>query len=147
MDRALIALALLALVAALIAGGRLFVASRRRRVLARERELVRREREQFAVDGVVADSADRVLFFSTATCVQCHELQAPALERLRTKWPRPLVVERVDAIERDDLAKRYGVLTVPSTVVFAGGEPRAVNYGYATAETIARQLAGDAYTI
>ncbi len=61
--------------------------------------------------------------------------------------PSPLVIEHVDAIDRADLAKRYGILTVPSTVVFAGGEARGINYGFATAEQIARQLRGDGYSI
>lgn len=135
MERVILALALLGVVAAAIVVGRWIVELRKRRVLGR------------AASGARSESGDRILYFSTDACVQCREMQAPALERLRQVWPRPLVIERVDAIARADLAKQYGVLTVPSTVVFADGEPRGVNYGYATPERIARQLRGNVSTI
>ncbi len=135
MERLLLALALFAAIGVALAVGRVLVAARKRRVLVA------------ANANAPADGSDRVLFFSTRTCVQCREMQAPALERLRSAWPNPLVIEHIDAIDRADLAKLYGILTVPSTVVFAGGEARGVNYGFATAERIARQLRGDGYSI
>ncbi|HWO94541.1 MAG TPA: thioredoxin family protein [Dehalococcoidia bacterium] len=129
MERLALALALLALVSLALVVARRFVGAQRRAGL------------RAAHEDATPETGDRVLFFSTTTCVQCREQQAPELERLRATWRRPLVIEHVDAIEREDLARRYRILTVPSTVVFAGGEPRAVNYGYASAETIAEQLA------
>ena len=143
-ERLLIAIALVALIAAAIAVARLFVALRKRRVLERERSRGMPSPDTLATG---EPDGDRVLCFTTPDCVQCREQQAPALERLRAGWPRRLIVEYVDALERRDLAGRYGILTVPSTVVFADGEPKAVNYGYAPAEKIARQLAGDGYSI
>ena len=130
MDRLLLTLALLALFAAAVMAGRWWVHRRARRALA-------------AAVSVAGDGdVDRVLLFTTEDCVQCREMQRPALERLRERWPRPLIVEEIDAIAQRDLARQYGILTVPSTVVFAGGEPRGVNYGFAPAEKIARQLRG-----
>ena len=135
MDRLLLALLLLALFALAVMAGRWWVRQRARRVLA------------VAMSVAGEEDIDRVLLFTTEDCVQCREMQRPALERLRERWPRELIVEEIDAIERGDMARQYGVLTVPSTVVFAGGEPRGVNYGFAPAEKIARQLRGDSYTI
>ena len=135
MDRLLLTLALLALFAAVVMAGRWWVHWRARRAL------------DYAVSVAGDGDVDRVLLFTTEDCVQCREMQRPALERLRDRWPRPLIVEEIDAIAQRDLARQYGILTVPSTVVFAGGELRGVNYGFAPAEQIARQLRGDSYKI
>ncbi|MSQ61354.1 MAG: thioredoxin [Dehalococcoidia bacterium] len=135
MERILLALLLLAVFAAAVIAGRWWVRRRAGSALAA------------AVSVAGEEDVDRVLLFTTEDCVQCREMQRPALERLRERWPRPLIVEEIDAIARRDMARQYGVLTVPSTVVFAGGQPRGVNYGFVPAEKIARQLRGDSYTI
>lgn len=86
--------------------------------------------------------ANRILYFTTEQCVQCRELQEPALERLRSIWPSPLVIEKVNAIERRDLADRYKVMTVPTTAIFDNqGQLLEINYGYAPLEKLASQLA------
>lgn len=77
-----------------------------------------------------------VLYFTTPTCAVCRTHQEPALRRLEG-----IEVRKVDAIENPELAKRYHVYTVPTTVVLGSdGVPVAVNYGYAPAEKLRRQL-------
>ncbi|MGH7904240.1 MAG: hypothetical protein ACREPA_08970 [Candidatus Dormibacteraceae bacterium] len=79
-----------------------------------------------------------ILYFTGAGCTVCHTHQEPALARLPEAR-----VERVDAIERSDLAGRYRVYTLPTTIVMsAAGDPLHVNYGYATAAKLRRQLEG-----
>ena len=47
----------------------------------------------------------------------------------------------IDATERPDLAKVWGVMTVPTTFVLdAGGEARYVNNGVARAEKLLEQI-------
>lgn len=78
-----------------------------------------------------------VLYFSGPNCTICRTHQEPALSRLDG-----VSVEKVDAVERSDLAQQFHVYTVPTTVVIgADGKPQAVNYGYAPAEKLRRQLA------
>lgn len=77
-----------------------------------------------------------ILYFTTATCGVCKARQEPALRQLAG-----FRVEQVDAIERRDLADKYRVYTVPTTVVVgADGGTRHVNYGFAPAEKLRRQL-------
>lgn len=81
-----------------------------------------------------------VLAFTTPDCVPCKTVQRPALEALEQQFPGLVVVGEVDALASPDLARRFGILTVPSTVVIAAsGEVRAINHGTATAERLAEQ--------
>jgi len=79
--------------------------------------------------------------FTTPECTQCRLRQTPILEQLLSELDYPVVLHKVDALEREDLARQYGVLTVPTTVVLdATGRPRAINHGLATANRLRRQL-------
>jgi hypothetical protein len=83
----------------------------------------------------------RILAFSTAECTQCHTMQAPALERVRAARPGMVEVIDVDAIASPELADRYRVMTVPSTVLLdASGRAIAVNYGYADTRKLLQQV-------
>jgi thioredoxin-like negative regulator of GroEL len=83
----------------------------------------------------------RILAFSTVQCTQCHTLQAPALERVRAARLGMVEVVEIDAIASPELADRYRIMTVPSTVVLdARGRAVAVNYGYADTRTLLQQV-------
>lgn len=132
MDRVLVLLALAGLVGLLIVAGRAVVAGKRRRALASGPLTL----------PTSGGEAGRVhlLAFSTPQCRQCRLLQKPALEEVLARSDLVKVVP-VDALEQPELAKRYGILTVPSTVVLAAnGEPTAVNYGYAPARVLLEQV-------
>ena len=79
-----------------------------------------------------------VLYFTTETCGVCRTHQEPALAQLA-----PDQVRKVDALAEPELARHYRVYTVPTTVVVgADGRPLHINYGYAPASRLRRQLAG-----
>lgn len=82
-----------------------------------------------------------ILYFTAPDCAQCRLRQTPILEQLLSELGRPVVLRKVDALEHEDLARRYGVLTVPTTVILdAAGRPRAINHGLVTADRLRRQL-------
>jgi hypothetical protein len=82
-----------------------------------------------------------VLAFSTPDCALCKTVQRPALEDLERRFPGRVVVREIDALEAPALADRFGIFTVPSTVVIApDGSVRAVNSGATTAERLAAQI-------
>jgi len=83
----------------------------------------------------------RILAFSSADCKQCHQLQAPALKQVVETCGDKVAVVEVDAPAEPDLAQRYHVLTVPTTVVLdATGRACAINYGFANAKKLAEQV-------
>lgn len=76
-----------------------------------------------------------ILYFTTEQCSTCRLLQEPALQEIDAP------VRKVDAIAESELANRYSILTVPSTVVIdIDGRASSVNYGFASAAKLRRQL-------
>jgi thioredoxin-like negative regulator of GroEL len=82
-----------------------------------------------------------ILFFSGATCTVCHTAQRPALERLAPELDGRVTVREVDVADDPALARRFKVMSLPTTVVLdAEGRARAVNAGFAPAPLLRRQL-------
>jgi thioredoxin 1 len=82
-----------------------------------------------------------VLYFSTRECVQCRYQQAPILNQFTAQTQ--VAVVPVDAVEQDNLARYYGIMTVPSTVLLDDAlRPVAVNHGLATLPRLHAQLRG-----
>lgn len=77
-----------------------------------------------------------ILYFTGDGCTVCKTHQEPALAKLAD-----VRVQKVDAIAERELAERFQVYTLPTTIVMASdGKPVHVNYGYAPAPKLARQL-------
>lgn len=92
---------------------------------------------RLSAGATAAPSADPyVIYFTGETCTVCRTHQEPALARLGD-----VRIDRVDAVEDREMADRFHVYTLPTTVVI-GPDGRAlhVNYGYAPAAKLARQL-------
>jgi hypothetical protein len=78
-----------------------------------------------------------ILYFTGDGCTVCRTHQEPALARLDG-----VRVEKVDALADRVTADRFHVYTLPTTVVMsADGKALHVNYGYAPAPKLERQLA------
>jgi thioredoxin-like negative regulator of GroEL len=78
-----------------------------------------------------------ILYFTGDGCTVCRTHQEPALAKLGE-----VRVDKVDAIADRELAERFHVYTLPTTVVMsAEGRALHVNYGYAPANKLDRQLA------
>ena len=81
-----------------------------------------------------------VLLFTGALCSDCIR-QKDVLAKLAPDGG--VGVEEIFAARSPQLARQFGVKSVPATVVLDGeGRPRAVNYGLVDAATLSRQLAG-----
>lgn len=87
------------------------------------------------------ESKIRILAFSSAACAQCHTLQQPVLRRLQALRGDEIEVVEVDAPGSPELASRYHILTVPSTVLInPAGVAFAVNYGFVDLNKLQRQI-------
>lgn len=89
----------------------------------------------------VAGGKPAVLYFRSDTCAPCAT-QGRFLQQLLAEFGDRIVVEKVDAVEEADKAARYGVFTLPTTlIVDAAGQVRHANYGLADTRKLATQLA------
>jgi len=101
-------------------------------------ETLRSRRARRVAIGVTGSGAAEpyILYFTGDSCTVCKTHQEPALARLGE-----VRVDRVDAVAERELADRFHVYTLPTTVV-VGRDGRAlhVNYGYAPASKLEHQL-------
>ena len=96
----------------------------------------RRARRVALLASGAAAAEPYILYFTGDGCTVCRTHQEPALARLAD-----VRVDRVDALEQKELAERFNVYTLPTTIVMAAdGKPLHVNYGYAPAPKLQRQL-------
>ena len=82
-----------------------------------------------------------IVYFTTPDCVPCKTIQRPALDTLTSMLGDGLHIVEIDAVEHPDLAKTWGVMSVPTTFLLnARGEARYVNNGVVRAEKLMEQL-------
>lgn len=82
-----------------------------------------------------------LVYFTTPDCAPCKTVQRPAIHRVSKLLGEELEVIEIDATQRPDLAKVWGVMSVPTTFVLdARGEARYVNNGVARAEKLLEQI-------
>ena len=102
-------------------------------------EAVRSTRARRRATGArsVPSTEPYIIYFTGESCTVCRTHQEPALAKLGA-----VRVDKVDAIADRELAERFHVYTLPTTVVMAAdGSALHVNYGYATSSKLERQLA------
>lgn len=80
-----------------------------------------------------------LLYFTTANCAQCRYQQTPILNQLAVQVN--VAIHKLDAVEQEALARFYGIMTVPTTVVLGEDlRPVAVNHGLTPLPRLRMQL-------
>ncbi|HEV2952848.1 MAG TPA: thioredoxin family protein [Candidatus Dormibacteraeota bacterium] len=87
------------------------------------------------------DGRPTVVVFSTPSCGACKSAQRPAIAALEALSEGGIRVIPVDAARDRSIARAFGILTVPATVVLdAHGMVLAANHGFAPLGRLAIQL-------
>ena len=82
-----------------------------------------------------------LLYFTGEYCTVCKFQQAPIVEKLAQKFAGTIAVQKVDVSAQPELAGRYKVLTLPTTVVLTPqGQVAHINYGVAPQSKLEAQL-------
>jgi hypothetical protein len=96
-----------------------------------------RARSRTVGAGAEPASDPYILYFTGDGCTVCKTHQEPALAKLGA-----VRIDKVDAVADRTMADRFNVYTLPTTVVMTPeGRALHVNYGYAPAPKLERQLA------
>jgi thioredoxin-like negative regulator of GroEL len=136
LERILLLLALAALLFASIVLVKGWTRARKRRLLAQTPEPL------WASLGMQPDGRPTLVAFSTPSCAACHTAQTPVVRLVEQEiGPASLRVVSVDLTRQPAVARAFGVLTVPSTVVLGStGRVLAVNHGFAPSDRLSAQL-------
>lgn len=89
------------------------------------------------------DSTGRptLLYFAADYCAACKFQQAPIIEKIAANRGDSIVVEKFDVTQHPDVATKYKVLTLPTTVVInADGQVAHINYGVTQESKLELQL-------
>jgi len=79
-------------------------------------------------DEVLASPLPVIVDFWAPWCKPCEAIE-PHLRALAREWENRVRLVRVNVDENLAVSGRYGVLSLPTVVLFAGGEPKATVYG------------------
>jgi thioredoxin 1 len=77
--------------------------------------------------------------FTATWCGPCKMI-APVIETIARENPGKYKVAKCDIDDCPDITKRYGVRSVPTVMVFRGGEKRGQYVGFTTKETLLKLL-------
>ena len=82
-----------------------------------------------------------ILYFASDSCAACPS-QARYLEQLLSLWQEGLVVQKIDTEAEPETAVKYGVFTLPTTILIdQQGDVREINYGLTHTHKLTQQVA------
>ncbi|HRK89735.1 MAG TPA: thioredoxin family protein [Anaerolineales bacterium] len=82
-----------------------------------------------------------IVYFTTPDCAPCKTVQRPALQKLADLLGEKLHVIEIDASEHPDVARTWGVMSVPTTFLLdEKGTAKYVNNGVARLEKLMEQV-------
>ncbi len=77
--------------------------------------------------------------FGATWCVPCRQLE-PELVRLDGEWAGKAQLAKLDVDESPDLTMKYGVMGVPTLILFVKGEAKQRLTGFQNRQRIAEKL-------
>lgn len=95
-------------------------------------------KENFAAE-VESSETPVLLDFWASWCGPCRML-APILEELAGEFDGKVKFGKVNVDEQPELAMRYGVQSIPTLILFRGGEPVNASVGVVPADSIRAML-------
>jgi thioredoxin 1 len=89
---------------------------------------------------VLASPVPVIVDFWAPWCMPCEAIE-PHLRELSEAWGDRVQLVRVNVDEEAGLSGRYGVLSLPTVILFVDGEPQATVYGAQSRSHYEREFA------
>ena len=90
-------------------------------------------------DEVLASETPVIVDFWAEWCGPCRAV-SPILEQIAEERAAELRVVKVNVDEEPELQRRYGILSIPTILLFKGGEPTAAAVGAQPKRMLERSL-------
>ena len=90
-------------------------------------------------DDVLASEKPVIVDFWAEWCGPCH-MVAPVLDEIARERADEVRLVKVNIDEEPSLAERYGVMSIPTIVLFKGGRPEAAAIGAQPKRALERAL-------
>jgi thiol-disulfide isomerase/thioredoxin len=83
----------------------------------------------------------KIVYFTTPDCAPCKTVQKPALNRIKIEFGNQIEIDEINAYEKPEIARLWGVLSVPATFLLDDrGIPRHANFGITSYEKLISQI-------
>jgi thioredoxin 1 len=90
-------------------------------------------------DEVLASETPVIVDFWAEWCGPCRAV-SPILEQIAEERAADLRVVKVNVDEEPELQQRYGILSIPTILLFEGGQPKAAAVGAQPKRMLERSL-------
>src|SRR4051794_18975798 len=88
---------------------------------------------------VIESEKDVIVDFWAEWCGPCHAV-APVLDRIVAERDDEVHLVKVNIDEEQKLARRFGIVSIPTIILFRGGEPAAAALGAQPKQMLEKSL-------
>jgi len=90
-------------------------------------------------DKVLGSGTPVLVDFWAEWCVPCH-MVSPVVEEIAREKGETLQVAKLNVDDNPEISKRFGVMSIPTLILFVGGEEKARVVGARGKDAILREI-------